>query len=113
MSNLMIALLTVFAFAAGLGLGLVLVMRPRPSQPVSTQHLNQHLSGLQRRREQEGSTVYFGRDDKDDDHPHDIERQGSLFPPRDAEHRYDGMKDGEAPHVPVGARGLDFGSTPR
>lgn len=100
MSNLMITLLTVFAFAAGLGLGLVLVMRPKPVKPRRTE-------------ERVHSEVYFGRDDKDDDHPHDIERQGSLFPQRDAEHRYDGMTDGEAPHVPVGARGLDFGSAPR
>jgi hypothetical protein len=106
MSNLMIALLTVFAFAAGLGLGLVLVMRQK------TPSYEQKLAARQDRGPV-NSTVYFGRDDKDDDHPHDIERQGSRFAPRDAEHRYDGMTDGEAPHVPVGARGLDFGSTPR
>lgn len=107
MSNLMIALLTVFAFAAGLGLGLVLVMRQK------TPSYEQKLAARQDRGSRVESTVHFGRDDKDDDHPHDIERQGSLFPPRDAEHRYDGMTDGDAPHVPVGARGLDFGSTPR
>lgn len=100
MSNLMIALLTVFAFAGGLGLGLVLVMRPPSVKP-------------RRGEEHVHSGIYFGRDDKDDDHPHDIERQGSRFAQRDAEHRYDGMADGDTPHVPVGARGLDFGSAPR
>lgn len=105
MSNLMITLLVVFAFAAGIGIGLIVRLRPKPPS------YEQKLAARQDRGPVE-STVHFGRSD-DDDHPHDIERQGSLFPLRDAAHRYDGMTDGEAPHVPVGARGLDFGSTPR
>lgn len=89
MSNLMIALLTVFAFASGLGLGLVLVMRPKPPAPGKRPE----------------STVYFGRDD---DHPDDIERQGSHLVPapsaspyvngRDYGARYDGMADIEHLH---------------
>lgn len=88
MSNTVIALLVVFAFAAGLGLGLVVVMRPRKS--------------AQRARQKTESTVYFGRDDNDPDHPHDIERQHA--------HRYDGMTDGDVPYIPSG---LDFGREPR
>jgi hypothetical protein len=93
MSNTLIALLVVFAFATGLGLGLIVVMRPRAPS------LEQKLAERQRREE---STVYFGRDDSDPDHPHDIERA--------AAHRYDGMTDGDAPYIPSG---LDFGREPR
>jgi hypothetical protein len=97
MSNTVITLLVVFAFAAGLGLGLVTILRPRQPKTMAGQKTE--------------STVYFGRDDNDDpNHPHDIERQGSLFPPRAVEHRYDGMADGEAPYVPSG---LDFADRPR
>lgn len=91
MSNVMIALLTVFAFAAGLGLGLVLVMRPKPPA---------------RKGQRTESTVYFGRND--DDHPDDIERAGSHLVPapsaspyvngRDYGARYDGMADIEHLH---------------
>jgi hypothetical protein len=94
MSNTVITLLVVFAFAAGLGLGLVTILRPRKPEPRAGQKTE--------------STVYFGRDDKD--HPDDIERQGSLSPQRDPEHRYDGMADGDAPYV---SSGLDFADRPR
>jgi hypothetical protein len=102
MSNTVITLLVVFAFAAGLGLGLVTVLRPRAPS------LEQKLAERQR-RDHTRSEVYFGRDD-DNDHPDDIERQGSLFPQRAAAHRYDGMADGDAPYVPSG---LDFADRPR
>jgi hypothetical protein len=89
MSNTVITLLVVFAFAAGLGLGLVTILRPRKPEPRAGQKTE--------------STVYFGRDDKDDpNHPHDIERA--------AAHRYDGMTDGDAPYIPSG---LDFADRPR
>jgi hypothetical protein len=96
MSNTVIALLVVFAFAAGLGVGLVTVLRPRND-------LRQVHD--KRRREQKDSAVYFGRDDNDPDHPHDIERQHA--------HRYDGMADGDVPYEPLISRGLDFGREPR
>lgn len=102
MSNTLIALLVVFAFAAGLGVGLVTVLRPRAPS------LEQKLAERQRREE---STVYFGRDDSDPDHPGDIERQGAVIYTRDPANRYGGVKD-EYGNSYVSS-GLDFGREPR
>lgn len=103
MSNTLIALLVVFAFAAGLGVGLVTVLRPRAPS------LEQKLAERQRREE---STVYFGRDDSDPDHPGDIERQGAMIYTRDPARRYDGVTKDEHGNSYLSS-GLDFGRFPR
>jgi hypothetical protein len=113
MNSTVIALLVVLAFASGIGVGLVMLLRPSPERRRQIRQEEataaRYREYAKRLREQKAeSEVYFGRDDND--HPDDIERQGSLFPQRDPTHRYDGMADGDAPYVPSG---LDFANRPR
>lgn len=109
MSNTVITLLVVFAFAAGLGVGLVTVLRPSSAERLRQKHekatAERYREYAKRLSQETGSTVHFGRDDNDPDHPHDIERQHA--------HRYDGMTDGDVPYAPYIASGLDFGREPR
>lgn len=88
MSSIVLVFLLVCAFAAGLGLGLVVALRPRAIR--TTQY------------KAPPGEVYFGRSGTEEDHPDDIERQGSHLarPPnglaysgRSYEDRYAGMDE--------------------
>lgn len=93
-----------FVLGAGVGAGIAFVIwlifgRRREARRDKRYHVSE-------------STVYFGRDVNDNDHPDDIERQGSLFATRDPAHRYDGVTKDEHGNSYLSS-GLDFGKYPR